>query len=138
MPSRKRRVTNAHRACACALVIAGLPLTQACKIAGVPYLLMRELLPRGWHKRGRRPSRWRGAEVEELRRDWFDPRQRTKTIASRFGVTVDSIRIVAKRNKWGPKARWITPRCKTEKPHLHQRLARALPWRDRPQTGSLA
>lgn len=94
------RVTNGHRAAVCGLVIAGVALTEACKVAGVPYLAMLAVLPDRWHTRVPRPYRWRGHELEELYESWMDPYQRAETIANRFGISPTRLRQIARKNDW--------------------------------------
>lgn len=106
MPSRNQRITNGHRAAVCGLVIAGLPMIESCRIVGAPYLAVVGVLPKGWHVRGRRPSRWTGDLIDELREAWFDPAQRVFTIASRYGVTTKAIQLVARKQGWPRRRRW--------------------------------
>lgn len=122
MPSRPQRVTNGHRAAVCGLVIAGMGMIDACEIVGAPYQLVKASLPPKWHKRHRHPSRWRGDELAEMLAAFVDPAQKTRTIAARYGVSVDMIRKIAgrhgyKRPKRQPRSpnslRTMTPKQRT-------------------------
>lgn len=101
MAKRSRyRTTNGHRAAVCGLVIAGLSLTQACEIVGVPYQQMRDLLG-PWHdKRKQHRPKWNVALVNELREDWFDTSQKLKTIAARYDTTPRQLNLIAMREGW--------------------------------------
>lgn len=100
MAGGAQRLTNGQRACICGLVIAGLSMTEACKIAGVPRDRYAELLPPNWHKRTRKAIRWKADQLAELREAYCDHAQRTKTIAERYGVTAGQITNLAKKNGW--------------------------------------
>jgi hypothetical protein len=104
MPRKAQRVTNGHRAAVCGLIIAGLSMIEACRIAGVPRDLLPKYLPPGWHYRYRKPARrWKGEELESLREAYCDHSQRTVTIAARYGVHVSQINQLAKRHGWPPR-----------------------------------
>lgn len=102
MPRKAQRVTNGHRAAVCGLIIAGLSMIEACRIAGVPRDVLPKYLPAGWHDRHskRRARRWKGEELESLREAYCDPCQRTVTIAARYGVHVSQINNLARREGW--------------------------------------
>lgn len=102
MPRKAQRVTNGHRAAVCGLVIAGLSMTEACRIAGVPRDVLPKYLPPGWHDRrsNRRTRRWKGEELASLREAYCDLSQRTATIAARYGVCVSMINNIARREGW--------------------------------------
>jgi len=102
MPRKAQRVTNGHRAAVCGLVIAGLSMTDACRIAGVPRDILPKYLPPGWHDRrsSRRTRRWKGDELAGLREAYCDLAQKTATIAARYGVHVSQINKLAKLHGW--------------------------------------
>lgn len=50
MPSRGQRITNGHRAAVAGLVIAGVPLRDACYIAGAPIGQMHAYLDGFWNR----------------------------------------------------------------------------------------
>lgn len=101
MPRKAQRVTNGHRAAVCGLIIAGLTMIEACRIAGVPRDVMPKYLPQGWHDRHRkRARRWRGEELESLREAYLDPTQKTTTIAARYGVHPSQITKLAHQHSW--------------------------------------
>lgn len=105
MPTRAShyRITNGHRAAVCGLVIAGVSLGDSCKIVGVPYAMLRDSLPDGWHRRAWLPYRWRGAEIEELYEDWMDTAQRAESIANRYGISGTRLRQIARTNGFPPR-----------------------------------
>jgi len=103
MPRKAQRVTNGHRAAVCGLIIAGVSMIEACRIAGVPRDVMPKYLPAGWHGRhssSRRVRRWKGEELEGLREAYCDPNQRTATIAARYGVCVSQVNNLARKHGW--------------------------------------
>jgi len=102
MPRKAQRVTNGHRAAVCGLVIAGVSMTDACRIAGVPRDVLPKFLPAGWHDRrsSRRTRRWKGEELAGLREAYCDPNQKTATIAARYGVHVSQINKLAQQHGW--------------------------------------
>ncbi len=100
MAGGPQRITNGHRAAVCGLVIAGLSMTEACKIVGVPRDMYLSWLPPGWHKPKPRPSRWFGERLEALREAYLDPNQKTRTIAARYDVHVSFITHMARKHGW--------------------------------------
>jgi hypothetical protein len=102
MPRKAQRVTNGHRAAVCGLVIAGVSMTEACRIAGVPREVLPKYLPAGWHDRrsSRRTRRWKGEELAGLREAYCDLNQKTATIAARYDVHVSQIYRLAHLHGW--------------------------------------
>lgn len=98
-----QRITSGHRAAVCGLVIAGITYAQACKIAGIPYRLMKSELPEGWHLCGRKRRRWQGAELDEIHAAYMDTNQKATTIATRHGITAHMLDFLAQREGWPPR-----------------------------------
>jgi len=113
MPRKAQRITNGHRAAVCGLVIAGLSMTEACRIVGVPRDILPSYLPPGWHDRrsSRRTRRWKGEELAGLREAYCDLSQKTATIAARYGVHVSQINKLANLHGWPRR-----PAGRTRKP----------------------
>jgi hypothetical protein len=128
------RLTNGHRAAVCGLALAGISLTQACEIVGVPYQQMRDLLGPWYDKRKQSRPKWNVALVSELREDWFDTSQKLKTIAARYDTTPRQLNLIAEREGWPRHLRKHgPPRAKTsflsmtgEKRIRYWKLARVL------------
>lgn len=100
MASIPQRITNGQRAAVCGLIIAGLTMTESCRIVGIPRNRFSELVPPNWHARSRKPRRWRPEQLSALCADYHDPAQRTQTIADRYGVSVSQISKLAKIHGW--------------------------------------
>lgn len=99
--TKAQRVTKAHRAAVCGLLLAGLPFIQSCKIVGVNHLRLKTYLPPDWGIRaGRRAHIWHGERLEELREAWCDPLQKTRTIANRFNLKLSSLYKLVTRHGW--------------------------------------
>lgn len=108
MPARHhQRVTNAHRAAVCGLMLAGLSFGEGCRIVGVPYRLLHGLLGRDWWaKRGPprgRGKTWHGERLERLRLAYGSPSQSVASIARDSGTTKDIVYSLAKRYGWPPR-----------------------------------
>jgi hypothetical protein len=104
MRSSRHRLTNGHRAAVCGLQIAGLSLTQACQIVGIPYKQMRDHLG-GWHKKKHAKRRWKGELLDEVREAWCDRTQKVATIAERFQTTPRQLTLLANREDWPKRKR---------------------------------
>lgn len=127
MASRKQRVTNAHRAGVCGLVIVGVGFVQACRIMGIPYGLVKESLGGGWDGRHscNKKKRWEGALLAEAKAFYCDLNLTTEQIGAMYGVKRDTLWKLAKKHKWpkrclGGKLALPTPISKME-PHLAAR-----------------
>ena len=79
MPSRPQRITNGQRAAVAGLVIAGLTMEEACKVAGSPIRLMQAHLPPNWHRHRARARKWKGDRLTALKRAYCD---RSFTVAA--------------------------------------------------------
>ena len=113
MPATRKplRVTVTHRAAVCALVLAGLPFTDSCEIAGVPVRRLQEVLGADWWARRprRRPTRWKGAALARLRAGWDDPAMPLPALAAAHGLEVSSLRRIAVRLGWPSRSRVSKP-----------------------------
>lgn len=107
MPSVAQRVTNGQRACVCGLVIAGVTMKAACRVAGVPQRTLREFLPPWWggHKGGPagRPRKWKDADLAAMKLAWLAG-EGSRSIGLRFGLHESAVRRIAQREGW-PKRR---------------------------------
>ena len=104
MPRHHQRVTNAHRAAVCGLVLAGLSFGESCRIAGVPYRLLHGLLGADWWSlRGPPPGRglrWRGERLDLLKQAYGDRARSIASVALEFETTPDVVYALAKRHGW--------------------------------------
>ena len=104
MANKRQRVTNAHRATVCALVLAGVPFVESCRVAGVPHQRLQDgLLGADWWStrvRRRRATRWHGERLARLEAAWSDPTLTRADIASRFGIKPSNLRKIALRQRW--------------------------------------
>jgi hypothetical protein len=98
-------ILNGQRAAVCALVIAGVSLTLACKILHVPYRGLQATLPYGWHTRTATRRKWRGELLEQIHEAWMDKNQRVRTIAERHGISFRMVSFLAHREGWGKRRR---------------------------------
>lgn len=116
MPSKPQRVTNGHRAAVCGLVLAGVGLLDACKVAGISYRELQKSLPAGWHtpRLGRRPK-WTAEKLRPVRRAWNSDTPLWQS-AIHLRTTVAMMKFLARRERW-PK-RWPGPRRKHPLPHV--------------------
>jgi hypothetical protein len=123
------RVTNGQRAAVCALMLAGTPFMESCRIAGVPYLRMKALLPPDWSQPSvRRAPRWRGQQLEDLAAAYADPALKIKTIAQLFGIQPSYLRRLAAMHGW-PRRRkggWGLPVSLRNMTHEQRGLYRKL------------
>lgn len=102
MPVSRYRLTNGQRAAVCGLQIAGVSLTQACEIVGVPYQGMRDLLG-PWHTKMHTRPKWKGYLVAEVHEAWRDSKQKAVTIAARYGTSTRQLSLLAGREGWGKR-----------------------------------
>ena len=113
MPATRKplRVTVTHRAAVCALVLAGLPFTDSCEIAGVPFRRLQEVLGADWWTRRphRRPTRWTGAALASLRAGWDDLTKPLPALAAAHGIKVKHLRRIAVRLGWPSRPRVSKP-----------------------------
>lgn len=105
---RPQRITNGHRAAICGLILAGVGMLDACKIAGAPYLQAKKSLPDGWHtpRLGRRPI-WTREKLKPVRKAWNSETPLWQS-AIYLRTTVAMMKFLARREGW-PK-RWPGPR----------------------------
>ena len=103
MVYRVRRITNGERAAICGLVIAGQPFIRTCRMLGVPYKAMLDLLPDDWRGRQLSPAwnkRWKGPLLKELEAAWCDFSIPTRTLVEIFKTSRDNLRRLARENDW--------------------------------------
>jgi hypothetical protein len=99
--SHKWIVTNGQRAAICGLVIAGVPIAMACKIVRAPYVSALSLLPPRWHKRRPSgPTRWKGNELEQVKKAYQDASKPVREIAAWHGVSRRAIHLLASKHGW--------------------------------------
>lgn len=101
---RSYRITNGHRAAVCGLHLAGISLTQACAIIGVPYDQMRTLLG-DWYEKKPKMRRWNWVILAEIKEAWCDVHQKVKTIAERYDTTPRQLNLIASREGWPKRKR---------------------------------
>jgi hypothetical protein len=105
MPMGRQRITNGHVGAVCGLVIAGLSMGVACKIAGAPQKAIVAHLPKDWHTRRRPAHKWRGDRLAALQRAYGDRSMTVETIARSFKTTASMVRTLARRHKWPRRPR---------------------------------
>ena len=105
-----QRVTNAHRAAVCGLIIAGITYMKACKIVGVPHRALRTVVEPDWYKRSNPVRRWHLEALLGLQEAWMDPKQKLSTIAARYDISVSMVRMLAHRQGWPCVRRGRQPR----------------------------
>lgn len=132
MASRPQRITNAHRAAVCALVIARVPFRDACFIAGAPMLEVRAHLPEKWF--GRQTARkmtdhdWR-----QLRAAYEAQAEPVDDLCARFGIGTKTLYRRIEKGGWirrgaGRRPKPGSVRSMTQKQRW---LYRKLRYRDR-------
>lgn len=105
MPSRHQRITNGQRAAVCALVIAGQPFVESCKVAGAPYRGLQAVLALDWWERQPRRRRWFGEELRSLEESYRDTSLRLDTVAALFSTSRREVQYLATEHGW-PRRQW--------------------------------
>lgn len=103
------RITNAHRAAVCALVLIGQSFREACAITGAPEKSMREMINPDWRERVKRPRKWKGALLEEIKEAYHTPGWALKRISELYGISSPNLCKLAIEHGWPQRIRIAQP-----------------------------
>lgn len=105
MPTAQR-ITNAHRAAVCGLMLAGIGYVKSCRIVGVPDRTLRLWLSKDWWGRsGSGPTKWRGDKLLAVESAYRDRSLRLEDIECAYGIYRRHITALAKRHNWPRRPR---------------------------------
>ncbi len=101
----QKRVMRGQVAAVCGLVLAGVTLSMACRVAGNNYNGLRHYIPASFKVRGTKPGlgrRWRGDELLDLKAA-YDSGMSLAKIGALFDITEGGVRNVATKEGWPPR-----------------------------------
>lgn len=105
------RVTKAHRAAVCALVLAGQSFDAGCRVAGVSPSQLRGFMLRDWWSDQPRDlaKRWTGQPLMRLKIAYCDPHASMDALCERFHTSRGAIIRLANLHGWPKRGQGRRP-----------------------------